>query len=323
MLTYRKKGNNYIIKDSTDNVAEIIDEKEFNSLQHILEIKLGKPSLEEYLAKQKLLGLKPNYLVLTNQNPRVLRIGVPPDEKFTEFPFDTSEITSFQNTFRDNIFLEEIDLTKIQFNSAQSFKKCFAGTPIKQIDFTGVYARPENLRYMFSDCTELKEFNQGDTIDLSELFTTSHMFRRCLGLRKVKLDLSKSSKLNLMQGMFCYCTSLEDFNVDRDLNLGDTQVCNISLMFVGCNSLKKVDFCRMDFSKVETMSNLFKYCSSLVEIDMSRVRNLNESVLCKDSMNMFYSCISLRRIYVGSESIKDIIKSKISPSFDVEIIVRS
>lgn len=64
--------------------------------------------------------------------------------------------------------------------------------------------------------------------------------------------------------MFKNCYSLEEFSLCEIHAFGN--VSNISNLFDGCRSLRKVDFTGFDTTRITNISNLFRNCTSLSQI---------------------------------------------------------
>lgn len=318
MLSYRKKDDSYLVKDKVDNIVEAITEEEFKDLNKIIKIQRGKLSLEEYIAKCKLLGKKPEYIDLDYTNST--RLVYPEDKEFTGFPFDTSEIMSFAGTFRENKYLDVFDVNKAEFNSGAIFRDFMAGSSVREVDLTGMYAKPIILKGAFENCVKLEKFNQGNTIDVSELVDISYMFCGCDNLVEVKMDLSKAEDLGDIHSAFRGCGRLTEIDFDRDLKISKSAlIADTGRLFSECENLKKVDLGHINLSGVFDCDLMFDECPSLEVINMSKVKNFDKSVLDKASL-LFYSSYNLKRVYVNAEWIKDIFEELLLEHTEVIVV---
>lgn len=304
MLSYRKKDDSYLVKDKVDNIVEAITEEEFKDLNKIIKMQRGKLSLEEYIAKCKLLGKKPEYIDLDYTNST--RLVYPEDKEFTGFPFDTSEIMSFSGTFRDNKYLDVFDVNKAEFNSGAIFRGFMAGSSVREVDLTGIYAKPVIFKSMFEDCVKLEKFNQGNTIDVSELVDMSYMFCNCVNLTEVKMNLSKADGLGDIHSAFKGCDKLTEIDFDRDLKISKSAlIADTGRLFSECENLKKVDLGHINLSGVFDCDLMFADCPSLEVINMCKVKNFDKNILDKASL-LFYSSYNLKKVYVNAEWVKDL-----------------
>lgn len=317
MLYYRKKDDSYLVKDKVDNVVEAITEEELINLQRVMDIQRGKPSLEEYIAKCKLLGKRHEYVDL---NLGISRLVLPENKQLHEIPFDTSEITSFAGILKNSKYLDVFDASILDFHSGVVFNNFMESSTVREVDFTGVYASPLMFRSAFEDCCLLDKFNQGDTVDFSKLKNLDCMFRGCSRLTKVKMDLSKAISLTDINSMFRDCTSLTEIDFDKDLQINEsTLLLDTSRLFNGCVSLKKVNLGHMNLSAMKYCEMMFALCTSLEIVDMHNIINFGEDVYNKLS-TMFYSSPYLRKIYVNSREIKSAIE-RFAPEHTEVILV--
>lgn len=317
MLSYRKKDDGYLVKDKVDNVVEVVTEEELINLQRVMSIQRGKPSLEEYIAKCKLLGKNPEYI---DSKSVVLKLLLPENKQLHEIPFDTSKIISFAGIFKDSKCLDVFDASMLDFHSGVVFNNFMEGSTVREVDFTGMYASPLMFRSAFEDCCLLEKFNQGDTVDFSKLKKLDCMFKGCTELTKVKMNLSKAISLTDINSMFRDCTNLTEVDFDKDLQINEsTLLLDTSRLFYGCVSLKKVNLGHMNLSAVKYWEMMFALCPSLEIVDMHNIVNFGEGIYNKLS-TMFYSSPLLRKIYVNSREIKSAIERFIPEHTEVIIV---
>ena len=104
------------------------------------------------------------------------------------------------------------------------------------------------------------------------------------------------NKLNLIgpaDGLFSNCDNLIDITgLD---NLNTSQVTDMSNMFYFCSSLTNLDLSNFDTSQVTNMNLMFNNCSSLTKLDLS---NFNTSKVT-DMNSMFYNCSKLSELDVS------------------------
>lgn len=77
-------------------------------------------------------------------------------------------------------------------------------------------------------------------------------------------------------------------------NLNTSNVTNMSEMFKNCDSLKELDLSSFDTSNVTNMDRMFSNCGSLTQLDLS---NFNTSKVA-NMYYMFSNCKNLTTIYV-------------------------
>ena len=103
----------------------------------------------------------------------------------------------------------------------------------------------------------------------------------------------RTSMVKNMSHMFSGCSSLKKL----DLSSFDTaKVQDMGSMFSGCSSLTALDLSSFNTSKVLDMANMFLGCSSLTALDLS---SFNTSKVL-DMASMFYNCSSLTALDLSS-----------------------
>ena len=85
-------------------------------------------------------------------------------------------------------------------------------------------------------------------------------------------------------------------------NLDTSKVTDMSNMFKGCESLKELDLSSFDTSKVADMSGMFEACKSLKELDLSSFDTSKvTSMRC-----LFYGCESLKKLDLSNFNTKNV-----------------
>ena len=121
--------------------------------------------------------------------------------------------------------------------------------------------------------------------------TCAYMFKGCSNLNAVYLDNFYTNEVTDMSFMFAGCTSLEIIEFDMAMSVEDdmlTQsrdnfltgnVTNMASMFEGCKSLQSFYLQNLDIHSVKNFSNMFAGCSSLEDMNLTEIKNANDSSL--------------------------------------------
>ena len=117
--------------------------------------------------------------------------------------------------------------------------------------------------------------------------TCTYMFKGCTKLNAVYLDNFYTNEVTDMSFMFADCTSLEVIEIDMAMSVQDdmrgnfltSNVTNMASMFEGCKSLQSFYLQNLDIHSVKNFSNMFAGCSSLEYMNLTEIKNANDSSL--------------------------------------------
>ena len=120
--------------------------------------------------------------------------------------------------------------------------------------------------------------------------TCAYMFKGCTNLNAVYLDNFYTNEVTDMSFMFADCTSLEVIEIDMAMSVQDdmtqsrgnfltSNVTNMASMFEGCKSLQSFYLQNLDIHSVKNFSNMFAGCSSLEDMNLTEIKNANDSSL--------------------------------------------
>lgn len=164
------------------------------------------------------------------------------------------------------------------------------------------------LTYMFDSCGSLvevylPEFSTPDPTSSDVPVNTGYMFNKCTSLTTVSIPKMTLSQRGGVSGseqfhMFNECTSLVSIDlsgiwVEKYQNQGLV----MSHMFNGCSSLQSVVMGIHGAENIESMSYMFRYCRSLVDIDLSKLDySAGSTPMLEDTTYMFRECTQLKSI---------------------------
>lgn len=120
--------------------------------------------------------------------------------------------------------------------------------------------------------------------------TCTYMFKGCTNLNAIYLDNFYTNEVTDMSFMFADCTSLEVIEIDMAMSVQDdmtqsrgnfltSNVTNMASMFEGCKSLQSFYLQNLDIHSVKNFSNMFAGCSSLDNMNLTEIKNANDSSL--------------------------------------------
>ena len=170
----------------------------------------------------------------------------------------------------------------------------------------------------FALFTKLREFENMEVLNTSQVTSMRQMFAGCTELTSLDLSSFDTSKVTDMWGMFAQCSKLTNLNISNfdtskvtkmawmfentgltgiDLSHFDTsQVTDMSGMFYNNQILEWVDVSNFDTSKVENMEQMFNDCVQLKNLNLA---NFNTSSVT-DMRDMFSGCNSLTSLNVSN-----------------------
>ena len=170
----------------------------------------------------------------------------------------------------------------------------------------------------FALFTKLREFENMEVLNTSQVTSMRQMFAGCTELTSLDLSSFDTSKVTDMWGMFAQCSKLTNLNISNfdtskvtkmawmfentgltgiDLSHFDTsQVTDMSGMFYNNQILEWVDVSNFDTSKVENMEQMFNDCVQLKNLNLA---NFNTSSVT-NMHDMFAGCTSLTNLNVNN-----------------------
>lgn len=176
---------------------------------------------------------------------------------------------------------------------------------LETISFNWVYPYYylKDATRMFFECTNLKE------ADLSGLATDNvtsmdYMFVGCTKLESV--NLWNTHKDNFMENvtsaksMFSECSSLKKLTFPKKVNPGKLE--SIASMFKYCSSLTNIDLSGWNLNNVTSMESLFQYCSGLASVTLPKVTSKN----IQNMQYMFNGCSALTSVDLSGWNVENV-----------------
>ena len=145
------------------------------------------------------------------------------------------------------------------FNSMRNLKEI---ENIDRVDTSNI----KNLTAAFYGCSSLKKLDL-NSWDVSHVTTLSSTFNECSGLEALNISAWDTSAVTSLDAAFRECRSLKSLNV-RNWNTG--AVTSMSDTFNRCSGLKSLDLNSWDVSHVRTLSTMFNSCTGLTSLNLSK-----------------------------------------------------
>ena len=223
------------------------------------------------------------------------------DSKFRDFNnlrtfngsgWDTSNIQSFGNMFRNCTSLEYANIDKWVFNFSPQwmFNGC---TELAEISAKSVVCK--NMTYLFSGIPKITYLDLS-TWNVKDCTTVQEAFSAC-GVIEINTKGWNLSKVERCNNMFIHCNNLEIIKGTGDWNLHD--VANIVAMFYQCNKLKSLDTTTWDFSNVVKCDFSFlKGCTSLETLigNHTLEEAENNTIKCFNGMSISLDLLGLNKL---------------------------
>ena len=241
--------------------------------------------------------------------------------------FDTSNVTSMRNMFRNCTSLTDVDLSNFDTSKVTDmycmFHSCSSLTTLdlSYFDTSSV----QSMHGLFRNCTNLVTIYGLDTFDTSKVTTMQRMFADCSSISNIS-DVANfdTSKVTNMQAMFWNCPNLTNFSALADWDTSKVEdmncmfgmgpslnknnnaivdfsalstwnvsnVTDMSTMFQNVNIASYAPFTTWNVGNVESFNNTFNQTSYSVVTSLHGLENWNVSS-ATDMTNMFHENVSL------------------------------
>jgi len=151
-------------------------------------------------------------------------------------------------------------------------------------------ARPTTTYSWFLNCDILREIENIECLNTSEVRNMHIMFAFCKKLESVDVSHFDTRKVEDMGAMFSNCKSLKSIDLS---NFDTSNLWMMMSMFIGCNNLTEINLSSFNTSKVEYLSYLFNGCSNLKTLYFGSGFTSTNSVSCEE---VFVDCPNLSKV---------------------------
>ncbi len=146
--------------------------------------------------------------------------------------------------------------------------------------------RPTTTTRWFSNYRALKQIEELEYLNTSEVKYMYEMFKGCSGLTSLDLSHFNTQNVTKMGRMFHDCSGLTSL----DLSHFNTQnVTDMSAMFYDCSGLTSLDMSHFNTQNVTKMGWMFSGCKAFTSLDVSHFNTQNVT----DMREMFEGCSGL------------------------------
>ncbi len=191
-------------------------------------------------------------------------------ENISKIDFGNANLSSLKyamHMFYKCSKLKTIDMSNITLssliNATSMFENCMRleSVCIKEI------SKCTNSRYMFADCTRLK--NTNINFNFKKLECCNHMFYKCISLESFEFHKFAPEKLEDIPLMFSGCIKLKGPVIFPEFEYMGTEAYG---MFEGCSNITTIDMSKVTMPKITTLTNFAKNCTSLQSIEMGKMK---------------------------------------------------
>ena len=117
------------------------------------------------------------------------------------------------------------------------------------------------------------------------------LFWECKNLEEVQgSEYLDTSKVTDLSALFSGCSSLKKLDIN---NLDTSQATTMAYMFLNCSSLPELDISNFDFSHVENLTSMFLGCNNLKKLNVDNFTNMSQLI---STAYMFGECNSLTEL---------------------------
>ena len=125
---------------------------------------------------------------------------------------------------------------------------------------------PELIKSMngaFQSCENAYEIEIKSN-DWQRLTDIQYCFKNCASLLRINLGNTRTIKPIFIDGLFKNCYTLNNISVIYDMNL--SKVGQLAYAFQGCTSLAEIDLSKMNLANLVSMKKTFRRCFNLKQI---------------------------------------------------------
>ena len=203
-----------------------------------------------------------------------------------------------------------IDLKNLQQSSGKDWSK------VETVVFDQSYTDnvlPTSCAFWFSNFENLKEIQNLDKLNTSQVTNMYGMFMNCSSLETIDISTFSTASLKEDQGetggikyMFYKCKKLKSITLYNPETPSvhftpNSNITSLSGIFSDCNALETIDLSYFDIgTNITDMSQMFYNCNTITTLDLSKFNTNNVT----DMSAMFYYCNNLTTILVDQNKWK-------------------
>jgi len=182
------------------------------------------------------------------------------------------------------------DKNKILSNIGRTFDSILANIKDQINEINCIYIPDKDKKEICLIHDYFRDLSEKDNEEIINIYLDAKKLNRIIFENNIELYVNdKKIKFDYKYK----CNDSKEIKVKFKFN---KIITNMSYMFYGCSSLKKVDLSSFNTSKVQYMNSMFSDCISLETIDLSSL-NTNNAL---DMRCMFKECTSLKSLDLSS-----------------------
>ena len=218
--------------------------------------------------------------------------------------FNTSKVTNMAWMFSSTDNLTNLNISSFNTSNVKTMRGMFTNAEsLINLDLSSFNTSKVNNMYaMFNTCTALQNIKGLETFDTGNVTDMGLMFAGCRNLTSLDLSNFNTSKVTNMLSMFnMYDVTFDSASTSKlttiDVSNWDTgNVESMAWMFAYNQNLTKIKGLKsFDTSNVTNMNDMFDYCTSINDLDVSNFDTSNVTSM----RYMFSNCFSLENLDVS------------------------
>ena len=158
------------------------------------------------------------------------------------------------------------DIENLDTSNVTNMKSMFENTTFSSnsLDLNGWdVSKVTNMACMFSYIDDLKSLDLSSW-DVSNVTDMSFAFGNCKNLEYIDVSNWHTTNLRKIHQLFMFCDKLKTIDGISDLDV--SKITRLDGIFRYCSSLESLDLSKWDLSKVDITKYLFDYCENLTNI---------------------------------------------------------
>ena len=196
--------------------------------------------------------------------------------------FDTTKVKNMSSMFKNDMFVNALDLSKIITSNVTEMSYMFSGMK-----------NAESL--------DLKSFNTSNVLDMS------YMFSDMEALRNLNISTFTTGKVTNMSNMFDGLKVLNALDVSK---FDTSNVTNFECMFRNCEAITILDVSKFITAKAESFYAMFENCKKVGTLNVSNF----DTTKAKNLACMFASCSAITNLNVSNFKFNSLDSSAYSES---------
>ncbi len=243
-----------------------------------------------------------SYLLVDNNGNSISECSVKPFDQYLELSNEGKTLTFKYGLLPEPFGEKIIDLKNLQQSSGKDWSK------VETVVFDQSYTDnvlPTSCAFWFSNFENLKEIQNLDKLNTSQVTNMYGMFMNCSSLETIDISTFSTASLEKddkeetsgIKYMFYRCKKLKSITLYNPETPSvhftpNSNITSLSGIFSDCNALETIDLSYFDIgTNITDMSQMFYYCGNLTTILVDQ--NIWKTNNGTNTSAMFSGCINL------------------------------